>query len=98
MKTARLRIRSVRMKDGGAELHIFRRDDNNRILAGFVKNSDMIAECRPDMCGYAIVAWERDGSSSVVCATTGNPVPTLLVPEFVKTAIADFIHSQPNDD
>lgn len=59
----------------------------------FVRSSETIANCRPDMAGYTIVAWTRNGSTSVDCATNGVPVPALLIPEIVRMAVADYIHN-----
>lgn len=83
------------MKNGGAAVRIFRRDDRGPRLDSFIASSTEIAERRADMCGFAIVAWDREGGTSVMCGTIGAPVPLLMLPEFVKTAVADWSHAAP---
>lgn len=87
MKIANLRIRSVRMKNGGATVRIIRPKAD--VAERLISHARQIADER--VAGYAIVAWGRDGKTSTVCHSTGLPVPTMMIPEVVKMAVADWI-------
>lgn len=87
------RLRSVRFKDGRAPLRIFRAPAtrSDQICNDFIEGVSATVEQRPEMDGFAIVAWAPDGSTSVLCRTAGNAIPTLLLPEFVKTCVEDWL-------
>lgn len=91
MRTSVPRLHSVRFKDGRAPIRVVRPSEVTR--GTFERSSKAIANNRPDMVGYAIVVWTRNGSTSVDCATNGVPIPSFLIPEFVRTAVADYVHT-----
>jgi len=88
------RLHSVRFKDGRASLRVLRRSERSEIPDRFAEKVKEIAEYRPDMAGYVIVAWSRDGGTSVCCRTSGDPYPLMVMPEFVKTCVQDWIFSK----
>ena len=92
MKTSIPRLRSVRFKDGRAPLRVIRPAPGNTCQRDqFVRTSESIATTRPYLSGYAIVAWDDDGSTSVDMGTNGLPVPQMMVPEYIKTCLLDWI-------
>lgn len=90
------RLRSVRFKDGRAPVRVFH-SQNTGLTERFKHAADEVVMFRPNMGGYAIVAWSIDGATSVAVRTFGTPIPMLLIPEFVKTCVADFVHSKESE-
>lgn len=88
------RLRSVRFKDGRASLRVIRAAEDRVYRDGFDRDAMEISEHNRNMAGYAIIAWSKDGGTSVSCATNGTPVPMMMIPDFVRTCCADWLHSQ----
>lgn len=59
----------------------------------FAASAASIADTRPYLVGYATVAWDSDGSTSVDMGTDGVPVAQMMVPEYVKTLLLDWVIS-----
>jgi hypothetical protein len=96
-RTSVPRLHSVRFKDGRAPIRVYRSGQTveaDQMRQRFAMATDEVIAYRRNMAGYAIVAWGADGSTSVVVRTAGSPVPLLMVPEFVKTCVADWIHTK----
>ena len=93
-RTSIPRLHSVRFKDGRAPLRVLHRSERSEIRERFVANIQEISAYRRDMAGYVIIAWSRDGGTSVCCRTSGDPYPIMLMPEFVKTCVQDWIFSR----
>jgi hypothetical protein len=90
MRIARLRVRSVRMKNGGASVHVLR---TATVTDAFEKAAASILEVRKnDMAGFAIVAWGRTGWSTTRVETVdGAAIPIVLVPDYVRSCVADYV-------
>jgi hypothetical protein len=95
MKTSIPRLSRVTFKDG-RQLHVLRNTRSERCAREFREDCAKIATKRGDlMAGYAIVAWERDGGvTTVLNIHDGRPVGPLMAPDFVRTALIDFIASE----
>ena len=87
------RLHSVRFKDGRAPLRIFRAAEGSNLRSEFLSAAGDCADHRQVMAGYVIVAWGVDGGTSVACKTSGVPIPIMMVPEFVKTCVEDWVFS-----
>lgn len=60
-----LRLRSVRMRDGGALVRVLHNDVPGIVSRSLKADARTIADQRAsDIAGYAIVAWTSDGSTS----------------------------------
>jgi hypothetical protein len=86
-RIARLRVRSVRMKNGGASIRVLR---DTYDYAADVRGQ--VLECLsaqgPDIAGFSFVVWGRDGGST--CAARANmrsQIPPIMIPEFVKARL-----------
>jgi hypothetical protein len=88
------RLRSVTFKDGRAPLRIFRPAESSNLRDSFLDNATDCAAHRHAMAGYVIIAWGPDGGTSVACKTGGNPVPILMLPEFTKACVEDWVYSK----
>ena len=93
-RVARLRVRSVRMKNGGASVRVFHQPEYTQMHRYFVGDAEIIAAKRTQIAGYAIVVWTTNGSTSVAGHTMGLPVPKMLMPDFVKTCVSDWLLSE----
>lgn len=81
------------MKDGG-EVRVFHNRRTDEMRESFGDDAAAIRARRQDMAGYAIVAWDYDGSTSCsVWNYSGRTVPRHLIPEFVSRTVADRIAS-----
>jgi hypothetical protein len=93
MKVSIPRLASIRLKAGGATPRILRNKEAEEATRAFVKRSaDVVAGMEGTMAGYAIVAWGKDGKTWRTLRTFDTrQVGLLMVPEFVKTALQDYI-------
>lgn len=84
------RLRSVRLKDGGAEVHVMRGGDPR---AGFA-----LERCRAvvsqhlrdgaEIAGFAVVVWGTFGESTCCMhCEDGRPFPSILAPDFVRNRL-----------
>lgn len=67
MGSAAVRIGRVRMKDGGADVHILRQDtreDGENYKGLIVKHARIIADDPAEMIGFVVVGIFADGSYS----------------------------------
>ena len=79
------RIRSVRFKDGRADLRILYRPDHREVLKRRIAK---IMDASPDIAGVAIVVWSADNRSAAMLAVDGSSkIPTMMVPTFVKNRL-----------
>ncbi len=89
MEEFRTRIGKVKLKNGPEIVRLpeqHRRDEKvvrdvfNGMIAA-MDNADPIA-------GYAIVLWDREGRSIAnFGAREGSPIPTILIPDFVRNLL-----------
>ena len=81
------RLRSVRFKDGGADLRVMRSrgEDSRRAVRQMVEQ--VMAAQRDDTVGVAIVVWGRDMGSTVGIRTCDGPISQASVPDFVRTRL-----------
>lgn len=98
MRQGTLRLRSVRMKAGGAPIRVISNDRPARVMAELRNSVDRIADVRDDdIAGFALIAWSNDGSTSTnVIVGNGRIVPRFSVPAFVETAVRDFLYDLDN--
>src|ERR1700722_877305 len=87
------RLRSVRLKSGGATLRVF---DNqiSPVLCQDLKTDirEIIEKRKTDMDGFAVVAWSRSGDvSSSVRVRSGRYVGRSEVAGFVRSAVFSHI-------
>lgn len=83
---AHARIRSVRFKNGGAEIRILRRPE----VRALAKKSALscIDALNGDVAGMAIVVWSADGGSTATMRVgTASPIPSILVSDFVRNRL-----------
>lgn len=91
------RLRSIRMKaDPTREVRLLRPDDEpKRVVAHLRRDIERITEkgiVGPVAAGYAVVVWGRDGSSSSSFQTySRSPIGQAMVPDFVRTCLADLL-------
>lgn len=104
MRNGLLRLRSVRMKSGGAFVRVIPNEMSATLTRYFRQDARAIANKRAsDLAGYAIVAWSLDGSTSAqMFIGEGRVVPRFSAVEFVKNALTDHLISSsisgPMDD
>lgn len=89
MIESHLRIRSIRPKDGSAEVRVLYSKDPDI--------SERVATCGPRMLasagtnqlvGYCLFAWRADGTAySLRRAGNGNQIPAALLPDFIRNAL-----------
>lgn len=83
------RIRSVRFKSGG-EVRLLREVDY-RERDYLMRDARTVLEDQKDLAGYAIVAWGQDMSSTTTAfAGPRSRIPTMMVPEFVKSELLSY--------
>jgi hypothetical protein len=87
------RVRSVRLKSGGAKLYIYRNNRAQEFASSYRRQAAGVYDRRKnDMGGYAIVAWSFDGNTSCVIGGDGTHVSRHKVADFVKTVIQDYFY------
>lgn len=99
-RTSTLRLRSVRMKGGGAAVRVIS-NDLPRQVAASLRNvaSAIAADHQHDMAGYAVVSWANDLTvSSQVFIGNGSAVPRVNVPDFVKNVVAEHLIAKSIED
>jgi hypothetical protein len=90
---SRLRLRSVRFKDGRAPLKVLHRkdgDDYESVLAWVRACLD--AHRRGDkessnIAGFAFMVWATDGSSVCEAQNNSGLIPTIMIPDFVRNRL-----------
>lgn len=86
-EVARTAIRAVRFKRGG-EVRVLRPHVDKDHGASLKAIRAVIDQQGTDFAGYGFVAWGADGGSSCTWwQRNGYPIPTPLIPEFVKTRL-----------
>jgi hypothetical protein len=83
---AHARIRSIRLKNGGAEIRVIRRPD----VRSLAKKSALacIDALQGDVAGMAIVVWAADGGSTAAMRVgTASTIPSILVGDFVRNRL-----------
>lgn len=84
-----LRLRSVRLKSGGAAFHIMRTPTAEQDRANveyWVKHTLDAHDAR--ICGMALVVWDQDcASTATLRANPGSPIPGALIPDFVRNRL-----------
>lgn len=86
-QVARLRVRSVRFKDGGASLTVLRTKlpDMRALLR---TTCGEVLEGQSNVVGFTIVAWGADGGSTAATRVSdGSSIPSILVPDFVRNRL-----------
>lgn len=88
MKQSIPKLHSVRLKSGGAKLHVFE-SQSSIISNDLVQDAQKISAMRiKDLTGYAIVAWGvRGDTSSSLRVGTGRYVGLSEAPEFIKNVL-----------
>ena len=88
-RVARLRIRSIRMKNGGATVRILQHDNHQDAISVREWVDDCIMAQNDDIAGFAFVIWGKDGGSTCAVKTNSRSrIPGILVPEFVKSRLS----------
>lgn len=96
MTEFRARIARIRMKNGGAEVRVLRREpinpDGEDYRGKVVENARRVAEMATDeapLVGYVLVGLYRDGTTSVGYRYDLNdcPVPRMILPEWIAEII-----------
>lgn len=82
------RVRRVRLKAGGAQLHVFESARAQRHKQTSLSLRERATDRPPafegDLAGYALVCWGSDGSwSADWCIQKDSPVPRSVMPQFV---------------
>lgn len=93
MKTSTLRLRSVRLKAGGAELRVLHNDQSAQTRREFEKHVAFMLDRRSDMVGYAIVAWSKDGTTNGAYSANGGPVPVVSIPRYAHDTLMFVVAS-----
>jgi hypothetical protein len=94
MKTSIPRLSKATFRDGRT-IHVIRNTRAEACQRAYRCQTEHIAKAREgEMIGFAIVAWGVGGgvSTSLSCFD-GSQVGIMMAPEFVKTALVDFIAS-----
>lgn len=91
MRTSTLRLHSVRFKDGRAPIEVIRpRYSTASVAEKLATASGRMIECLGSAVpvGYVLVCWEANGQiRSMRMGSNGNPIPSILVPDFVRNAL-----------
>jgi hypothetical protein len=85
----KIKLRSVRFKNGG-ELRLLpslRRLTSDVVGASIDKH---LAAHGGDIAGYAFVVWGADMGSTVVLDVDRNPIPSALIPDFVRNCLLAY--------
>lgn len=95
MRVSIPRLRSVKFKNG-ATLHVIRNHRVEQIRQSYVQDVALVGQRRADdIGGYAVVVWAIDGGCSVSAHSgDGRPVGKMMVPEFVRNALIDYIAAE----
>lgn len=90
---AAVRIGRVRLK-GGADVRVIHNDTPREVMAALRGDVREIEGARAGQTavGYALVVWGRTGAiSQVTRCWAGLPVPRAMIPDFVRTCLADDV-------
>ncbi len=85
-RIARLRIRSVRMKAGGAKISVIRSEDVD-YTASIRSRVEKCLDAQPNPVGFAFVVWSNDHNSVADAANYRSNIPTILIPDFVRNRL-----------
>lgn len=88
MPDSRLRIRSIRPKDGSAEVRVLRPPTS--LAERMSTCGARMVGCLGDepVVGYCLVAWHADGTAHVMKrSSNGNPIPLVLLPDFLRNLL-----------
>lgn len=81
------RIGKITSKVGGATVEVINPGDGRdarAIRKSLVSSSERVALEYPDMIGFALVTWDKEGTpTSVANIGNGSPVGASLMPSFV---------------
>lgn len=95
MRTSIPRLHSVKLKAGGARLHVLKgggydlRDEYAAVTREVAKSHD------GRIAGFAVVVWGPDNASTCACRVgNASTIPSILAPDFVRNRLlADRIES-----
>lgn len=81
-------MRRVRFKDGRPDLHVLNSPTKQSDRADIEWHIKRTLDAHDDrIAGYAIVVWAPDGASTADIRSTGNTVPGIMVPDFVRNRL-----------
>lgn len=86
-RIARLRVRSVRMKNGGASIRVLRGEDQNHTLNVMKRVEQCLSAQGSDVAGFAFVVWGKEQDSTCDAANYCSPIPHILIPDFVRNRL-----------
>lgn len=86
-RIAHLRIRSVRMKNGGATVRILRGDEHDYAEDVRLKIDKCLRAQGSDIVGFAFVVWGKDAASTADAANWGGQIPTIMIPDYVRNRL-----------
>jgi hypothetical protein len=87
-RIARLRVRSVLMKAGGAKISVLRTDDFDYAADARAWAAQCIAPHTHDIAGFAFIVWNHDGDSTCkLKANMRSSIPMIMVPDFVRNRL-----------
>jgi hypothetical protein len=101
MTEFRARIGRVRMKNGGADVHVLARANSDPDRRGeIVKHARMVAgHSQPDdpLVGHIVIGFFKSGKSSVGCHYDQNtcPVPRVLLPAWTEELVRRDLVTDP---
>jgi hypothetical protein len=85
--TFRIRLRSIRWKDGRAPLRVLHpaSESDSRAFKSMKRDFTYLLENIPSskVAGYALVAWTSDGWTWPTMSSEGTRIPMHLIPSFV---------------
>lgn len=87
MREARIRLRSVRLKDGGAEIRVLRSPTkaDDRAFAEHIVGKCMDHDFGSRIAGFAFVVWGPDNASVAYSyAGEASRIPRVMVPDFAR--------------
>lgn len=86
MKTSVPRLRSVRLKNGGALIRVLRPEQSGDRLKVEELVRETLSVASSDIDGFVFMVWDRTGASTCAQRTKGN-IPSIYVPDFVRNRL-----------
>ena len=91
-RSARIRLRSIRYKDGRAQLRVLYPPEPFDYSADAAKRCQATIQALADegsnIAGYALVVWAGCGKSAVsFAANDASAIPSILIPDFVRNRL-----------
>lgn len=83
--SARVRIGRVKLKRDGKVVLLRKPEDHRAAIADCVNS--ILNGHGTDIAGMAFVVWGSDMQSTADMKVFGNPIPTMLVPDFVRNRL-----------